>query len=108
MQRRPLTVVCRLGTTQIWGEVDCLKGLKTTPGITHLSLAVCRDTPANAPGLKELSLDLSLWQPLIEDRAFVPWLIKHPSDQVLISQRPPSKLITLHSLALLGLPSCFS
>ncbi|CAL8463239.1 g2773 [Coccomyxa elongata] len=48
---------------------------------------LCRDTPANAPGLKELSLDLSLWQPLIEDRAFVPWLIKHPSDQEILRAR---------------------
>ena len=29
-----------------------------------------------------LSLDLSLWQPLIEDRAFVPWLVRQPSEQV--------------------------
>lgn len=28
------------------------------------------------------SLDLSLWQPLIEDRAFVPWLVRQPTEQV--------------------------
>ena len=28
------------------------------------------------------SLDLSLWQPIIEDRAFVPWLVRQPSEQV--------------------------
>ncbi len=37
-------------------------------------------------------MDLSLWQPLIEDRAFVPWLIKHPSDQVHI----PNALLCAH------------
>ena len=42
-----------------------------------------RDTAPSAPGLKELALDLTLWQPLIEDRAFVPWLVKHPSNQAL-------------------------
>ena len=50
------------------------------PSLTR-GAAAHRDTPANAPGLKDLSLDLSLWQPLIEDRAFVPWLVKHPSEQ---------------------------
>ena len=43
---------------------------------------LCRDTPASAPGLKDLDLDLALWQPLIEDRAFVPWLVRQPSEQV--------------------------
>ena len=43
---------------------------------------LCRDTAPSAPGLRELTLDLSLWQPLIEDRAFVPWLVRQPSEQV--------------------------
>ena len=43
---------------------------------------LCRDTAPSAPGLRELSLDLALWQPLIEDRAFVPWLVRQPSEQV--------------------------
>ena len=43
---------------------------------------LCRDTSPSAPGLRELSLDLSLWQPLIEDRAFVPWLVRQPAEQV--------------------------
>ena len=45
---------------------------------------LCRDTAPGAPGLKDLDLDLSLWQPLIEDRAFVPWLVKTPTEQVLV------------------------
>ena len=44
---------------------------------------LCRDHPASASGIKELNLDLTLWQPLIEDRAFMPWLVKQPTQQVL-------------------------
>ena len=36
---------------------------------------LARDTPPAAPGIKDLSIDMSQWQPLIEDRAFVPWLV---------------------------------
>ena len=43
---------------------------------------LCRDHGPQAPGVRELGLDLSLWQPLIEDRAFVPWLVKAPTEQV--------------------------
>ncbi len=43
---------------------------------------LCRDHPASASGIKELNLDLTLWQPLIEDRAFMPWLVKQPTQQV--------------------------
>ena len=43
---------------------------------------LARDTPPNHPAAKELGLDLALWQPLIMDRQFVDWLVKHPSDQV--------------------------
>lgn len=43
---------------------------------------LCRDHGPQAQGVRELSLDLSLWQPLIEDRTFVPWLVKTPTEQV--------------------------
>ena len=45
---------------------------------------LCRDHSASAAGIKELNLDVSLWQPLIEDRAFMPWLVKQPTQQVWI------------------------
>ena len=32
--------------------------------------------------MRELDLDLSLWQPLIVDRQFVSWLVKEPTEQV--------------------------
>ena len=50
---------------------------------------LARDTPPNHPAAKELGLDLALWQPLIMDRQFVDWLVKHPSDQVHPPFLPP-------------------
>jgi len=42
---------------------------------------LCRDPCANASGLKDMNWDLSQWLPLIEDRSFLPWLVKVPSDE---------------------------
>ena len=44
---------------------------------------LCRDHTPGAAGIRDLDLDLSLWQPLIEDRAFVSWLVKTPTEQVV-------------------------
>eukprot|EP01025_Chloroclados_australasicus_P031642 TRINITY_DN3197_c1_g1_i1.p1 TRINITY_DN3197_c1_g1~~TRINITY_DN3197_c1_g1_i1.p1 ORF type:complete len:1086 (-),score=127.84 TRINITY_DN3197_c1_g1_i1:961-3822(-) len=48
---------------------------------------LARDVTANTPEVKELNLDLSLWEPIIEDRAFVSWLVKTPSDQEVLRAR---------------------
>ncbi|KAL4855832.1 Regulator of nonsense transcripts 1 [Chlorella vulgaris] len=48
---------------------------------------LARDTPAAAPGIKDLSIDMSQWQPLIEDRAFVAWLVKAPGEQEVLRAR---------------------
>ena len=50
------------------------------------SFLQARDTPPNAAAVKELNLDLSLWQPLIVDRQFVSWLVKEPTEQVPTSR----------------------
>lgn len=42
---------------------------------------LCRDPCANSSALKEMNWDLSQWQPLVEDRCFLSWLVKVPSDQ---------------------------
>lgn len=42
-----------------------------------------RDIPASHPAIKDLNVDMSQWQPLIQDRAFVDWLVKHPSAEEL-------------------------
>jgi hypothetical protein len=34
--------------------------------------------------LKDMNWDLSQWLPLIEDRAFLPWLVKQPSEPELL------------------------
>lgn len=38
-------------------------------------------------GLKDMNWDLSQWQPLIEDRCFLPWLVKVPSEQEQLRAR---------------------
>lgn len=48
---------------------------------------LARDTPHNAPATKDLNLDMSQWQPIIEDRAFVHWLVKHPSEHEIVRAR---------------------
>ena len=41
---------------------------------------LCRQPCASAPSSKDMSWDISRWQPLIEDRAFLSWLVSAPSD----------------------------
>ncbi|KAI1362131.1 P-loop containing nucleoside triphosphate hydrolase protein [Xylaria arbuscula] len=41
---------------------------------------LCRQPCASAPSNKDMSWDVSRWQPLIEDRAFLSWLVSAPSD----------------------------
>ena len=49
------------------------------PFLLPAVVLLARDTAAGAPALKDLDVDMAAWQPLIEDRAFVDWLVKHPS-----------------------------
>ena len=51
-----------------------------------------RDTPPNSPAVRELNLDLSLWQPIVVDRQFVSWLVKEPTEQVLQLPSPDASL----------------
>lgn len=44
----------------------------------HTVVLLARDTPPSSPAIKDLDLDLSAWSPLIEDRAFVGWLVRPP------------------------------
>jgi regulator of nonsense transcripts 1 len=41
---------------------------------------LCRQPCASTPSAKDMSWDISRWQPLIEDRSFLPWLVAVPSD----------------------------
>eukprot|EP00775_Hariotina_reticulata_P013312 gene13312-13441_t len=42
---------------------------------------LARDTAANSPAVRDLGVDMSQWQPIIEDRQFVKWMVKIPNDE---------------------------
>ncbi|XP_063933195.1 regulator of nonsense transcripts 1-like [Zophobas morio] len=48
---------------------------------------LCRNPCANQVNFKETSWDLSQWMPLIDDRCFLPWLVKVPSEQEQLRAR---------------------
>lgn len=41
---------------------------------------LCRQPCASTPSSKDMSWDISRWQPLIEDRSFLSWLVSIPTD----------------------------
>lgn len=48
---------------------------------------LCRQPCAANTSAKDMSWDISRWQPLIEERAFLPWLITTPSDHEQLHSR---------------------
>ncbi|CAM9092624.1 unnamed protein product [Ascophyllum nodosum] len=42
---------------------------------------LCRVCVEGAPGLKDMGWDLSEWMPLVQDRRFLGWLVKEPTEQ---------------------------
>lgn len=48
---------------------------------------LCREPCLSIGALKDMDWDLSQWMPLIEDRAFLPWLVKTPSEQEQLRAR---------------------
>lgn len=38
--------------------------------------------------LKDMNWDLNQWLPLIEDRSFLPWLVKSPAESEMMRARP--------------------
>jgi len=48
---------------------------------------LCRDPCATASGVKDMNWDHVQWQPLIDDRCFLPWLVKVPSEQEQLRSR---------------------
>ncbi|TKA78901.1 Regulator of nonsense transcripts 1 [Cryomyces minteri] len=48
---------------------------------------LCRQPCASMPSSKEMNWDTARWQPLIEDRSFLPWLVSQPSDQEQLRAR---------------------
>jgi len=51
---------------------------------------LCRVCVETVPALKEMDWELSQWTPLIQDRRFLTWLIKVPSDKLLLRARDVS------------------
>ncbi len=48
---------------------------------------LCRQPCAAMPSSKDMNWDVSRWQPLIEDRSFLSWLVSTPSDQEQLRAR---------------------
>lgn len=48
---------------------------------------LCRQPCASMPSSKDMNWDVSRWQPLIEDRSFLAWLVSAPSDQEQLRAR---------------------
>jgi hypothetical protein len=51
---------------------------------------LCREPCLNLGALKDQGWDLTLWQPIVEDRCFLPWLVKQPSQREMDRARPVS------------------
>ncbi|KAJ3227803.1 ATP-dependent helicase NAM7 [Clydaea vesicula] len=49
---------------------------------------LCRQPCASIPNSKDVTWDLSQWLPIIEDRCFLPWLVKVPSEHEQMRARP--------------------
>ena len=52
---------------------------------------LCRVCVETVPALKDMDWELAQWHPLIQDRRFLPWLIKVPSDKLLLRAREISQ-----------------
>ncbi|KAI9144664.1 RNA helicase-domain-containing protein [Paraphysoderma sedebokerense] len=50
-------------------------------------VVLCRHPCASAPASKDMSWDTSQWQPLIDDRSFLTWLVKVPTEQEQLRAR---------------------
>ena len=51
-------------------------------------ILLCREPCLSKNALKDPNWDLSQWQPLIQDRTFVPWLVKEPTAEEALRSRP--------------------
>lgn len=61
---------------------------------------LCRQPCAAMPSSKDMNWDTSRWQPLIEDRSFLPWLVSAPTDQEQMRARhlPPQVIAKLEEM----------
>ena len=61
---------------------------------------LCRQPCAAQPSSKDMNWDTAKWQPLIEDRSFLSWLVNSPTDQEQMRARhlPPQVIAKLEEL----------
>ncbi|KAI9680629.1 MAG: hypothetical protein M1817_004069 [Caeruleum heppii] len=61
---------------------------------------LCRQPCASMPSSKDMNWDTSRWQPLIEDRSFLPWLVAAPSDAEQLRARhlSPQMIVKLEEM----------
>jgi len=56
----------------------------STSSVVVLLCRVCVET---VPALKDMDWEIGQWHPLVQDRKFLPWLVKVPSDKLLLRAR---------------------
>ena len=59
-------------------------GFVPASGPSSIVVLLCRVCVETVPALKDMDWELSSWHPLIQDRKFLPWLIKEPSPRLLL------------------------
>ncbi|KAJ3406597.1 hypothetical protein CcCBS67573_g03795 [Chytriomyces confervae] len=61
---------------------------------------LCRQPCASTPSSKDANWDLAQWVPLIQDKAFLPWLVKQPTETEVMRSRhiSPSQIAALESV----------
>ena len=61
---------------------------------------LCRQPCAAVPSSKDMTWDTARWQPLIDDRAFLPWLVAMPpeSEQLRARQLAPATITKLEEM----------
>ncbi|KAJ3132372.1 ATP-dependent helicase NAM7 [Physocladia obscura] len=61
---------------------------------------LCRQPCASTPSSKDANWDLSQWVPLISDKAFLPWLVKNPTETEVMRSRhiSASQISTLENI----------
>ncbi len=62
---------------------------------------LCREPCLTMGVLKDQGWDLSMWEPLIQDRAFLPWLVPPPTDKDLARSRQGITSIQISALEIL-------
>jgi regulator of nonsense transcripts 1 len=50
-------------------------------------MLLCREPCLNSNTIKDPNWDMENWQPLIEERAFLPWLVKFPEEKFVYKSR---------------------